>query len=93
MVVAKVGAIGLGEYSEGVAVMMFYQLGEFFQGAEAELVQIIASKNEEQLDILTHVFAHKDAKVKLYLLNLSRVRSDVRSGVALILLCYKIYKK
>ena len=31
MVVATVGAIGLGEYSEGVAVMMFYQLGEFFQ--------------------------------------------------------------
>ena len=31
MVVATVGAIGLGEYSEGVAVMLFYQLGEFFQ--------------------------------------------------------------
>ena len=55
---------------------------EVFDGAEAELVQIIASENEEQLDILTQVYAHKDAKVKLYLLNLSGIRSDVRSGVA-----------
>lgn len=31
MVVATIGAIGLGEYEEGVAVMLFYQLGEFFQ--------------------------------------------------------------
>ncbi len=31
MAVATIGAIGLGEYSEGVAVMLFYQIGEFFQ--------------------------------------------------------------
>ncbi|MCH5253410.1 MAG: cadmium-translocating P-type ATPase [Lachnospiraceae bacterium] len=31
MAVATVGAIGLGEYSEGVAVMLFYQIGELFQ--------------------------------------------------------------
>ena len=31
MVVATIGAIGLGDYGEGVAVMLFYQLGEFFQ--------------------------------------------------------------
>lgn len=32
MAVATVGAIILGEYSEGVAVMLFYQIGELFQG-------------------------------------------------------------
>ncbi len=31
MAVATVGAIGLGEYPEAVAVMLFYQIGEFFQ--------------------------------------------------------------
>ena len=32
MAVATVGAMALGEYTEGVAVMLFYQIGEFFQG-------------------------------------------------------------
>ena len=31
MAVATVGAMGRGEYSEGVAVMLFYQIGELFQ--------------------------------------------------------------
>lgn len=31
MSIATIGAIILGEYSEAVAVMLFYQLGEFFQ--------------------------------------------------------------
>ena len=31
MAVATVGAIALGDYTEGVAVMLFYQIGEFFQ--------------------------------------------------------------
>lgn len=32
MTVATIGAFLIGEYPEGVAVMLFYQLGEFFQG-------------------------------------------------------------
>ncbi len=32
MAVATVGAMALGEYTEGVAVMLFYQIGELFQG-------------------------------------------------------------
>ena len=32
MAVATVGAIILGDYKEGVAVMLFYQIGELFQG-------------------------------------------------------------
>ena len=31
MAIATAGAFALGEYSEGVAVMLFYQIGEFFQ--------------------------------------------------------------
>ena len=31
MAVATLGAIALGEYVEGVAVMLFYQVGELFQ--------------------------------------------------------------
>ena len=31
MTLATFGAFGVGEYSEGVAVMLFYQVGELFQ--------------------------------------------------------------
>lgn len=31
MTVATIGAIGLGDYQEGVSVMLFYQIGEWFQ--------------------------------------------------------------
>ncbi len=31
MMIATFGAFGVGEYSEGVAVMLFYQVGELFQ--------------------------------------------------------------
>ena len=31
MAVATVGAVGLGDFKEGVAVMLFYQVGELFQ--------------------------------------------------------------
>lgn len=33
MSVATIGAISIGEYAEGVAVMLFYSVGELFQGA------------------------------------------------------------
>ena len=35
MAIATVGALGLGEFSEGAAVMLFYQLGEWFQAYAA----------------------------------------------------------
>ena len=31
MAVATLGAIALGDYAEAVSVMLFYQIGEFFQ--------------------------------------------------------------
>ena len=33
MSVATIGAFIIGEYEEGVAVMVFYQIGEWFQDA------------------------------------------------------------
>lgn len=32
MTIATIGAFAIGEFPEGVAVMLFYQVGEFFQG-------------------------------------------------------------
>ena len=32
MAIATIGAFAIGEYPEGVAVMLFYQIGELFQG-------------------------------------------------------------
>ena len=36
MAVATIGAFALGEYAEAVAVMLFYQVGEYFQGAAVQ---------------------------------------------------------
>lgn len=36
MLIATVGAFVVGEYEEGVAVMLFYQIGEFFQDMAVE---------------------------------------------------------
>ena len=36
MAVATVGAFGCGEYQEGVAVMLFYQVGELFQSVAVD---------------------------------------------------------
>ncbi len=36
MAVATIGAILLGDYNEGVAVMLFYQIGELFQSYAVE---------------------------------------------------------
>lgn len=36
MGIATVGAFAIGEYPEGVAVMVFYQIGEFFQDAAVD---------------------------------------------------------
>eukprot|EP01136_Pigoraptor_vietnamica_P026400 Opistho-1_new@81421 len=37
MGLATIGAFGIGEYPEGVAVMLFYTIGELFQGAPCTL--------------------------------------------------------
>ena len=79
-VAAKKGAkTFISEYKAGVV----RECLEALEGSETELVQIIASENEEQLDLLTQIYAHKDSKIKLYILNLSGNRSDVRHSVAI----------
>ena len=65
MVVATIGAIGLGEYEEGVAVMLLYQIGEWFQSyavgrsrkniatlmdIKPEIATVIRNKNIEEID-------------------------------------------
>ena len=60
MAVATVGAIILGEYTEGVAVMLFYQIGELF---------MLILKKMESLKKLTRM------KLRLEVLSLlSRVK-------------------
>ena len=52
MAVATVGAILLGDYSEGVAVMLFYQIGELFQSyAVVEIGTIIVVQPGEKVPI------------------------------------------
>ena len=36
MSIATIGAMAIGEYTEGMAVMLFYQIGEFFQDISLE---------------------------------------------------------
>ena len=45
MAIATLGAFAIGEFAEGVAVMLFYQVGEFFQ----ELAVSKSKKNIEKL--------------------------------------------
>ena len=49
MAVATVGAIILGEYTEGVAVMLFFQIGEWFQSQLLLSVPSRESSNHNHL--------------------------------------------
>ncbi len=68
----------VSEYKEGV----IRECLEVFEGAEAEFVQIIDAGGNGRLDLLTQIYAHKDTKVKFYLLNLSGNSSEVRISAA-----------
>ena len=43
MAVATVGAIALGDYQEGTAVMLFYQIGELFRATQLERAEKISA--------------------------------------------------
>lgn len=54
MVVATIGAFYIGEYPEGVAVMLFYTIGELFQGkavdkAKRNIVALLDARPEKAL--------------------------------------------
>ena len=72
MTLATVGAFGCGEFEEAVAVMLFYQVGEFFQdyavgksrGAISELMSIAPDfANRELEDGTTEVIDPDDIEV------------------------------
>lgn len=64
MTVATLGAFGLGEYSEGVAVMLFYQIGEFFQSyAVAQSRKSIAGLMDIRPDYANLIRDGKSEKV------------------------------
>ena len=48
MLIATIGAFVIGEYSEAVAVMLFYQIGEFFQS-------IAVSKSRRSISALMDI--------------------------------------
>ena len=54
MTIATIGALILGEHSEGVAVMLFYQVGEWFQSyAVSKSRKSIASLMDIRPDYVT----------------------------------------
>lgn len=63
MSIATIGAFAIGEYAEGVAVMLFYTVGELFQGAAVSRAKrSIESLLKLQIDEVT-VIDNEDAKV------------------------------
>ena len=59
MAIATVGAILLGEYVEGVAVMLFYQIGELFQsyavGKSRKSISSLMISHTSSINILTSI--------------------------------------
>ena len=64
MSIATVGAFALGEYAEGVAVMLFYQIGELFQDiAVGRSRRSIASLMDIRPDVVNVIRDGKQASV------------------------------
>ena len=62
MAIASVGAFAIGEYSEGTAVMLFYQVGELFQDyAVDKSRKSIASLMDIRPDV---AFVKRDGKIE-----------------------------
>ena len=62
MAIASVGAFAIGEYSEGTAVMLFYQVGELFQDyAVDKSKKSIASLMDIRPDV---AFVKRDGKIE-----------------------------
>lgn len=64
MTVATLGAFAIGEYPEAVAVMLFYQIGEIFQGyAVNKSRKSISSLMDIRADFATLIVEGKEKKV------------------------------
>ena len=71
MSVATIGAFAIGAYSEGVAVMVFYSIGEWFQDAAVDKakrnIRALLDIRPDRVDVLRHgeVYALKPKDVLL----------------------------
>ena len=76
MTIATVGAFATGQYSEGVAVILFYQVGEFFQdyavGKSRNSIQALLNIAPEYANVVSEdgSIAVVDPEDVKYLLNL-----------------------
>ena len=52
MAVATIGAIALGDYQEGTAVMLFYQIGELFQSYAVGKNRKLISELKQSVELL-----------------------------------------
>lgn len=72
MTIATIGAFVLGEYQEAVAVMVFYQIGEFFQDYSIDK----SRNNIKELVDVTPEFANVERNGKICKVNPSEVKID-----------------
>lgn len=70
MVVATIGAIGVGEYEEAVAVMLFYQVGEWFQNYAVRK----SRKNISELMDIRPDYANKEIDGELVKVDPSEIK-------------------
>jgi len=80
MGIATVGAFGIGEYPEGVAVMLFYSVGEVFQGIAVTRAQSnIKSLLDQRPDEVTVLKDGKPQTVKAESVNIGEI-IQLKSG-------------
>ncbi|RZJ48168.1 MAG: cadmium-translocating P-type ATPase [Chryseobacterium sp.] len=80
MGIATVGAFGIGEYPEGVAVMLFYSVGEVFQGIAVTRAQTnIKSLLDQRPDEVTVLKDGKPQTVKAEAVNIGEI-IQLKSG-------------
>lgn len=65
MAIATIGAFSIGEYPEGVAVMLFYSVGEVFQGMAVRRAKAnIKSLLDQRPDVVTIVVNNEYSTIK-----------------------------
>lgn len=74
MSIATIGAFAIGEYSEGVAVMLFYAVGEIFQGIAVQRAKKdIKSLLDQRPDEVTIIENGKSKVVKAAMVNIGSI--------------------
>lgn len=74
MSIATIGAFAIGEYPEGVAVMLFYAVGEIFQGIAVQRAKKdIKSLLDQRPDEVTIIENGKSKVVKAALVNIGYI--------------------